>query len=253
MGAGGSKTIIAGGLKHCTLWKADRSPSCRAVMMALDALNLSITEVDVNMDKGEHKSPELTTLNPLQTLPIFKDRELILNDSHAISMYLANRYSTSDQLLPRDPGRMSVIAQLMHFDSGILYPRYQMAANPILYENCNFVMPQHVCDIECAYNDLETMLAGKTWLAGDTTTLADISVAATVSTLNVLVPIDHTRYPRLSSWLDQMSEEIYFITANKTGLGEFTRRIDRGTVCDDSVFKCPRSSTSRRGSVTERN
>lgn len=45
--------------RHCTLWKADRSPACRAVMMALDALDLNITEVDVNMDKGEHRSPEM--------------------------------------------------------------------------------------------------------------------------------------------------------------------------------------------------
>lgn len=28
-------------------------------MMALDALDLNITEVDVNMDKGEHRSPEM--------------------------------------------------------------------------------------------------------------------------------------------------------------------------------------------------
>jgi glutathione S-transferase len=32
-------------------------------MMALDAMNLSITEVDVDMDKGEHKSPELSAVS----------------------------------------------------------------------------------------------------------------------------------------------------------------------------------------------
>ncbi|CAG9795981.1 unnamed protein product [Diatraea saccharalis] len=225
MGAGGSKKIIPSGLKHCTLWKADRSPPCRAVMMTLDAMNLSITEVDVNMDKGEHRSPELTILNPLQTLPVFKDRELVLNDSHAISIYLAKRYHNTGRLLPKDPGGNSLIEQLLHFDSGILYPRYRAAANPVLYENCNFVMPQHVSDIESAYCDLEHMLVGKTWLGGNWPTLGDISIVATVSTLNVLVPIDQNRYPRLTSWLHRMSEEIYYITANKTGLGEFSRRI----------------------------
>lgn len=35
-------------------------------MMALDAMNLSITEVDVNMDKGEHRSPELAVVSFLE-------------------------------------------------------------------------------------------------------------------------------------------------------------------------------------------
>lgn len=45
--------------RNVTLWKTDRSPACRAVMMALDAMNLSINEVDVNMDRGEHRTPEM--------------------------------------------------------------------------------------------------------------------------------------------------------------------------------------------------
>lgn len=31
-------------------------------MMALDAMNISLTEVDVNMDKAEHRESELTTV-----------------------------------------------------------------------------------------------------------------------------------------------------------------------------------------------
>lgn len=45
-------------------------------MMALDALNLSITEVDVNMDKGEHRGPELAVVSCdplLHQLFYFKD------------------------------------------------------------------------------------------------------------------------------------------------------------------------------------
>lgn len=45
--------------RNVTLWKSDRSPACRAVMMALDAMSLSVNEVDVNMDRGEHRTPEM--------------------------------------------------------------------------------------------------------------------------------------------------------------------------------------------------
>lgn len=34
-------------------------------MMALDSMNLSITEVDVNMDKGEHRGPEIAAVSSL--------------------------------------------------------------------------------------------------------------------------------------------------------------------------------------------
>ncbi|XP_059046565.1 glutathione S-transferase 1-like isoform X2 [Achroia grisella] len=223
-------------------------------MMALDAMNLSITEVDLNMDKGEHRTPEMVTMNPLQTLPIFKDRELVLYDSQAITTYLASRYNNCGRLLPLDPGGRAIVDQLLHFNSGILYPLYRSAAHPILYDNCNFVMPQQVCNIQCAYRDLECMLVGRTWLGGSWPTLGDISIAATISTLQILVPIDKLKYPRLSSWLYRMSEELFYITANKKGLGEFSRRIDSGCVCDEREFKCPRSSIGRRsGAVGGKN
>lgn len=53
--------------RNCTVWKADRSPACRSVLMALDAMNLSVKEVDVNMDLDEHKSPDMIAVIKCQT------------------------------------------------------------------------------------------------------------------------------------------------------------------------------------------
>lgn len=55
-------------------------------------------------------------------------------------------------------------------------------------------MPQQVSDIECSYNEMEIMLGEHTWFGGTWPTLSDITLVATVSTLNVMVPIDATRY-----------------------------------------------------------
>lgn len=224
MGLSASKKLSSG-LKHCTLWKADRSPACRAVMMSLDAMNLSVTEVDINIDKEEHKTPQMLSLNPLQTLPVFKDRELVLCDSHAICTYLAGRYCDSGRLLPKDPGGRSIVDQHMHYNSGILYPRFRAAAYPILYGNCKYLNAQQIMDIECTYYDLECMLVGKCWFGGSWATLSDIIFASSVSTLNILVPVDKYKFPRLSGWLYRVSEELFYVTANKKGLCEFTKRI----------------------------
>ncbi|XP_049877423.1 glutathione S-transferase 1-like isoform X2 [Pectinophora gossypiella] len=251
MGASGSKKTVETAMKHCTLWKADRSPACRAVMMALDAMNLSLNEVDVNMDKEQHKSSKLA-MNSLQTLPILKDRQLILCDSHAINTYLVRRYCDSGRLLPKDPAGRSLIEQMLHYNSGVLYPKYRAAAYPILYDDCRYVMPQHVCEIESAYAELESMLVGRTWFGSCSwPMLSDICICATVSTLNVMVPIDKTRYPRLSSWLYRMSEEMFYLTANAKGLGEFSKIIDCGHVVEEEKDKDkendgPRTSIKRR-------
>lgn len=54
-------------------------------------------------------------------------------------------------------------------------------------------MPQQVCNIECAYADLEQMLGCRDWFGGCFLTLGDITICATLSTLNSLVPIDYQR------------------------------------------------------------
>ncbi|CAK1550265.1 unnamed protein product [Leptosia nina] len=225
MGKVGSKPMAT--LKHCTLWKADRSPSCRAVMMGLDAMNISITEVDVDIDKAEHRAQDIVAMNPFQTLPIFKDRELILTDSHSINTYLAARYHNCNKLLPRDPGGRAVVDQLLLYNCGVLQPRYRAAADPILYENCRFVLPDQIYEIESSYSDLDGILSGRPWLTGSLMTLADISIAATVSTMNILVPVDKKKFPNLIRWMYTMSEESFYSTANDKGLEEFARRIGK--------------------------
>nr|XP_032520109.1 glutathione S-transferase 1-like isoform X2 [Danaus plexippus plexippus] len=216
-------------------------------MMALDAMNISLTEVDVNMDKAEHRESELTTMNPKQSLPILKDRNLILCDSHAINTYIASRYCRSDYTLPEDPAGRAIVDQLLHFNSGVLQPNYRAACHPIFYENCQFVAPQFVNEIEHSYQDLENMLVGRAWFSGSRYTLGDIAIASTVSTLNVVVPIDEKRFPLLSGWLFKMSEQPFYITANKKGLQEFWKRIDSGNDADNSeVKKMQRTSLTRR-------
>ncbi|XP_063366785.1 glutathione S-transferase 1-like [Cydia amplana] len=250
---GSSSRPLTTSLKHCTLWKADRSPACRAVLMALDAMNIDVHEVDVNMDKEEHKSPEILSMNPLQTLPILKDRDLIISDSQAITTYLASRYCTemSKFLLPPGPSSRALVDQFLHFNSSVLYPQYKAASNPILHGTLRIVDEKTNDEIQCAYADMERMLAKRAWFSsGNWPSLGDISLAATVSTLDVLVPIDVSNFPKLSCWLHRMAEEKFFCTANKKGLSEFKRRIECGNCFNHNESKYPRNSEDRRNNIS---
>nr|XP_034835231.1 glutathione S-transferase 1-like isoform X2 [Maniola hyperantus] len=216
-------------------------------MIGLDAMNVSLTEIDVDMDKAEHRATDLIAMNPHQTLPILKDGEFILCDSHAINTYIASRYCDCEKLLPTNPAGRAIVDQLLHYNSGILYPHYRSCAYPILYENCRFVMPQQAQEVEHAYRKLETMLKGRSWFSGANMTLGDIAIMATISTLHVLVPVDKDKFPVLLSWMFRMSKEPFYTTGNLKGLNEFTKRIDTGNGFDSKDNKkCPRSSLTRR-------
>ncbi|CAH2240913.1 jg9649 [Pararge aegeria aegeria] len=217
-------------------------------MMGLDAMNISVSEVDINMDQAEHRTPDLIAISSaLYNLLYYIFIVYIFHSSHAINTYIASRYCEDEKFLPSNPAGRAIVDQLLHYDGGILYPHYRACAYPILYESCRFVMPQQIKDVEYAYYELETMLKGRPWFSGSHMTLGDIAIMATVSTLNVLVPVDKDKYPVLLSWMYRMSKEPFYTTGNLKGLNEFTKRIDNGNVVDSKELKkCPRSSLMRR-------
>ncbi len=60
----------------------------------------------VDILKGEQKSPEMVTLNPMGKLPVIQDGDQVVTESAAIALYLADKYAYG-RLAPRvdDPAR----------------------------------------------------------------------------------------------------------------------------------------------------
>lgn len=60
----------------------------------------------VDVTAGEHKSPELVARNPMGKLPVLTDGEVVVTESAAIGLYLADRYSMGRLApTPDDPAR----------------------------------------------------------------------------------------------------------------------------------------------------
>ena len=56
-----------------------------------------------------HKLPAYLKLNPFGQVPVLEDGEVVVRDSNAIILYLAERYDTKRAFLPADPiGRAHV-------------------------------------------------------------------------------------------------------------------------------------------------
>ena len=96
----------------------------RAAMMALDVIGLDYEFNKVNLFEGEHLKPEYKAVNPMHTVPCLVDGDLTLNESRAINIYLAQKYDTKLNLLPKDPAEAAKVHQRLYFDSGSLWDNF---------------------------------------------------------------------------------------------------------------------------------
>ncbi|XP_038207242.1 glutathione S-transferase 1-like [Zerene cesonia] len=199
-----------------TLYKMDASPPARAAMMVLDLLNLPAEYIDVNLLEKEHLSDEYLKMNPQHTIPVLKDDDFVLADSHAIAGYLVSKYAKDDSLYPQEPQSRAIIDHRLHFDSGILFPSLRYTVAPIVFFGAKEIASDNLEKIKSSYEFSEKFLT-KQWMAGDEFTIADICCYASLSSLNEIVPVDSDKYPNLVSWLQRCSELEFCKKKNEAG------------------------------------
>ncbi|XP_063915032.1 glutathione S-transferase D7-like [Zophobas morio] len=71
------------------------------------------------------------------------------------------------------------------------------------------------------YGFLESFLDGREWVAGENLSIADYSLLASISTLNLLISVDEEMFPRVIAWLKKC-EELPECEDNKKGLQEMS-------------------------------
>lgn len=150
--------------------------------MALEESGAPYTLKFVDMDKGEHKSPEYLKMNPNGKVPtLLIDNKRIMFETAAIAMYLADRHPQSG-LAPSidDPARVPYTQWLLHISNSV-QPLYFMYYYP----------ERHTAD-EAGYEAVKkqaTKMIGEAWaridaalakngpfLAGDRFSAADLPV-----------------------------------------------------------------------------
>jgi glutathione S-transferase len=161
------------------------SPRAFKAIAVANHLGIDYTLHMVDLLTGEQKTPEYTALNPNQMMPTLKDGDYVLWESNAIAQYLALR-KPQGGLLPSDErGRLDVTRwqfwDLAHWDPPI---------ETLLLEN--FVKPHFLGVTERddaavakatehfhrAAAVLDGQLKGRTYVTGDTLTVADFSLGA---------------------------------------------------------------------------
>ncbi|CAB3238660.1 unnamed protein product, partial [Arctia plantaginis] len=159
-------------------------------------------------------------LNPLHTIPVLKDDDFVVWDSHAICTYLVTVYGDDDSLYPKDPKKRAIVDQRLHFDTGTLFPATRGAVEPVFFWGEKKIKEESLKKIQSGYEFTDKLLTSN-WIAGDVVTLADICCITSISCMNEILPIDQNKYVNLWAWFQRCSKLPLCKTVNEPGLQDF--------------------------------
>ncbi|WP_437791584.1 glutathione S-transferase family protein [Sorangium sp. So ce693] len=175
------------------------------VRWALQELGVDFETVQVNLRAGENRRPEFLKLNPAGKLPVLVDGDLVLTESVAIVLYLAEKYPEKG-LLPTDPRERAKVNQWLLFAATELeQPLWRIARNKFLYPEDKRQpgdIPVACEDFKAMADVLEKHMEQRQFVVGDSVTVADLVMAYTLDWANEIHLLDG--FPQLRAYMDRM-------------------------------------------------
>jgi glutathione S-transferase len=154
------------------------SGNCLKVKYTADHLGLPYTWVPVDIMKGETRTPEYLARFPLGRIPAVElDDGRLLAESNAIMRYLAR----GSALLPDDAFTQAKIDEVLFWEQYSHEPYIATTRYHIVYlkRSLDQREPWRVERGEAALDTMDRhLLAGRSWLVGETLTIADIALVA---------------------------------------------------------------------------
>ncbi|XXX81240.1 glutathione S-transferase family protein [Sorangium sp. So ce134] len=171
----------------------------------LQELGVDFEAIPVNLKAGEHRRPEFLAINPAGKLPALVDGDLVLTESVAIVLYLAEKYPDKG-LLPADLGeRAQVYRWLLFATTELEQPLWRIARHTSLYPD-DKRLPAEVAlarqDFKAMAEVLEKHMQQRQFIVGDRVTVADFVAAYTLDWANEIHLLDG--FPQLSAYMKRM-------------------------------------------------
>jgi GST-like protein len=174
-------------------------PNPMKVALFLEEAGLDYNPVAVDMLKGEQFSAQFTKLNPNSKAPVIVDGDVVVFDSNAILLYLAEK---TGQFLPQDTPaeRGAALSWLMFIATGlgpysgqsVHFRHYAPAPKDYAEQRYLFEAGRH-------YEVLNTRLADRPWLLGDDYTFVDMALWGWARNMSHVVgPEAPERFPEVA-------------------------------------------------------
>lgn len=178
--------------------------SIRARWM-LQELGADFEPITVNLMAREHGNPEFLELNPAGKVPVLVDGDLVLTESVAIVLYLAEKFPDSG-FIPTDlPLRADFYRWILFAVTELEQPLWRIARHTALYSE----QERLPADVALARREflsmavvLENHMQDRTYVVGDRVSAADFIVAYTLDWGGEAQLLGE--FPTLCSYLERM-------------------------------------------------
>jgi len=190
------------------LYNVNGSPNALRSRAVIYELNAPVEIVDIDMSKGENRTPEFLALNPNGKVPTFTDGDLVIWESRAINAYLAAKFPAAN-LYPTDLAQRAMVDQWSNWQAIHLGPSMQRVAFERVQKK---VFGRGEPDEAAIAGDVKTVadllplldraLAGKEWIAGQLS-LADFALATTFI-IRTAARLGVEAHPNVVAWIARM-------------------------------------------------
>jgi glutathione S-transferase len=153
------------------------------VRWTLQELGVDFEPVRVNLITGEHQRPEFLKINPAGKIPVLVDGDLVLTESVAIVLYLAEKYPNKGLLPTGVVQRAQVNRWLLFAATELEQPLWRISRHTALYPE-DERLPGEVILASRDFKEMVTVvekhMQGREFVAGDSVTVADFVLAYTL-------------------------------------------------------------------------
>jgi glutathione S-transferase len=157
-------------------------PNPRVVLMFLEEKGAVIDRAFVDIMKGENRQPDFVAKNPFGQVPLLEmDDGGYLSESTAICGYIEEKFPTPALIGSTAEERAVTNMLIRRLDYDVVGPMttaFRGSEGLPMFQSRMRCLPEAADGLKaCARDGLaafDALLAGKTWLAGDRFTLADI-------------------------------------------------------------------------------
>lgn len=175
------------------------------VRWTLQELDVGFEPIRVNLQAGEHQRPQFLRINPAGKIPVLVDGDVVLTESVAIVLYLAEKYSGKGLFPAGVAERAQVNRWLLFAATELEQPLWRIARNTMLYPE-EQRLPQDVAVASREFKEMTAVLAehmrGLEFVAGDRVTVADFVTAYTLDWGNEYKLLDD--FPELVAYMERM-------------------------------------------------
>lgn len=171
----------------------------------LQELDVPFEAVNVNLIAGEHRRPEFLKINPAGKLPALADGDMVLTESVAIVVYLAEKYSGRGFIPKGLDQRAEFFRWLLFTTTELEQPLWRITRHTSIYP-ADKRLPAEIAlardDFAVMGRVLEEHMDGRQFLGGDSVSVSDFVLAYTLDWAKMLNLLDEL--PRLDQYMQRM-------------------------------------------------